>query len=272
MSNYLEHLVSRNLGHTDQVRPRLPSLFESSPDISGLRGELAVEVDSEIFPVSEPPDWNAPRVPLAQVQPSTGTEVLKSRSGQLPLSPPSSPDREPAAPVLPTAARTIFPESLSQLVRPLPMTPLNAAPAIQPQVIEHWVESTISSQPAASPAIRSIEVASEQGGQKRPPTVTEIAPTIAASAPVAPAQAALPIRPAALKASTVSPLFPLIRSSERQAINEPKLVPSAPTIHVTIGRIEVRATPLPVSVQPKSRPATPMLSLDDYLRQRGGGK
>jgi hypothetical protein len=45
----------------------------------------------------------------------------------------------------------------------------------------------------------------------------------------------------------------------------------APTVHVTIGRIEVRATPPPVP-PPKQRTTPPVMSLDDYLRQRDGGR
>jgi hypothetical protein len=46
----------------------------------------------------------------------------------------------------------------------------------------------------------------------------------------------------------------------------------APTVHVTIGRIEVRAiTPLSPPA-PSAAPAQPgpQLSLDDYLKQRSG--
>ena len=45
---------------------------------------------------------------------------------------------------------------------------------------------------------------------------------------------------------------------------------STPTIHVTIGRIEVRATPAPI--QKQSKPNAPVsMSLDEYLTKRNGG-
>ena len=46
--------------------------------------------------------------------------------------------------------------------------------------------------------------------------------------------------------------------------------PVPPPIHVTIGRIEVRATP-PATPVRQGRTAGPKLSLDEYLRSRGGG-
>jgi hypothetical protein len=46
----------------------------------------------------------------------------------------------------------------------------------------------------------------------------------------------------------------------------------APTINVTIGRLEVRAVaPAPVAVARRQSAPTPPTSLDHYLRQRAGG-
>ena len=44
-----------------------------------------------------------------------------------------------------------------------------------------------------------------------------------------------------------------------------------PTINVTIGRIEVRAVHQPAPARPPvAEPRAPLLSLDDYLKQREG--
>jgi hypothetical protein len=46
---------------------------------------------------------------------------------------------------------------------------------------------------------------------------------------------------------------------------------AAPSVHVTIGRVEVRATlPQPVGSE-KPRTAPPIMSLEEYLRERAGG-
>ena len=47
--------------------------------------------------------------------------------------------------------------------------------------------------------------------------------------------------------------------------------PVQQTIHVTIGRIEVRATP-PPSAPPRKQAAAPVMSLDEYLKTRSGGQ
>lgn len=44
----------------------------------------------------------------------------------------------------------------------------------------------------------------------------------------------------------------------------------APTINVTIGRVEVRATQAPATAQRRAETAAPRMSLDDYLRRRNG--
>ena len=60
--------------------------------------------------------------------------------------------------------------------------------------------------------------------------------------------------------------IPPSRRAQNRVADAPAI---APTIQVTIGRIEVRAAP-PVSPPSRAaRPATPKLSLEDYLRTRG---
>jgi hypothetical protein len=73
-----------------------------------------------------------------------------------------------------------------------------------------------------------------------------------------------------LPAVVHSRIAPLIETGpEPLQLNRPVIQPQ-PTIHVTIGRIEVRAvqsTPSPA----KARAATPVMNLDDYLKRRSQG-
>jgi len=71
------------------------------------------------------------------------------------------------------------------------------------------------------------------------------------------------------KIRTVEAFVPAIRGLS-QLPPAPKPA-SAPTINVTIGRVEIRATspaPTPQRAQPKS---ANVLSLEDYLRSRASG-
>ena len=83
---------------------------------------------------------------------------------------------------------------------------------------------------------------------------------------------------------------PALRSLQQGAFGEPRPVaaptstragfgldgppePVQQTIHVTIGRIEVRATPAPSTPAPaRKQVATQVMSLDDYLKARSGGQ
>lgn len=58
----------------------------------------------------------------------------------------------------------------------------------------------------------------------------------------------------------VFPSIPLPSSSEPRAI------------HVTIGRVEVRAIMAPTAPPKAAAPPTPKISLEDYLKQRNGGR
>jgi hypothetical protein len=70
------------------------------------------------------------------------------------------------------------------------------------------------------------------------------------------------------------------RPIEWAAVIEPRVAgqadqrsgsPPAPAIHVTIGRIEIRAT-TPAAAPVRRQPRQPsVMSLDEYLKQRAGG-
>lgn len=68
-------------------------------------------------------------------------------------------------------------------------------------------------------------------------------------------------------------LQPKVTLAERDPFPVRRETPTpAPTIQVTIGRIEVRATPAP-KAPVRERPSAPAaLSLEDYLKQRSRGE
>ena len=70
----------------------------------------------------------------------------------------------------------------------------------------------------------------------------------------------------------VQPQITALEESPKQRQFVPvKPLEAAPTIHVTIGRLEVRATSPPSPPQKEKRSRAPVMSLDEYLSQRANG-
>lgn len=68
------------------------------------------------------------------------------------------------------------------------------------------------------------------------------------------------------------PLTPVTaRLAQAPSAEQPQPSPPLPTIHVSIGRIEIRATTPSGPPPPKERSSPSVMSLDEYLRQRQRG-
>ncbi|MEH1828425.1 MAG: hypothetical protein V7L22_24330 [Nostoc sp.] len=79
--------------------------------------------------------------------------------------------------------------------------------------------------------------------------------------------------------STSVVIYPQIAQSQviqpsMVSIEKPQALtdPATPTIHVTIGRVDVRAMTPPSAPRSPAKPPQPQLSLDAYLRSRQGGR
>ncbi|QLE44371.1 hypothetical protein FD723_30735 [Nostoc sp. C052] len=79
--------------------------------------------------------------------------------------------------------------------------------------------------------------------------------------------------------STSVVIYPQIAQSQviqpsMGSIEKPQALtdPATPTIHVTIGRVDVRAMTPPSAPRSPAKPPQPQLSLDAYLRSRQGGR
>jgi hypothetical protein len=193
---------------------------------------------------------------------TTFLERLASRSqGKLPVA-------EPMAPPAFLAGAALIPDEPSVFASPGREDRTDPKPDIKrPQDWPQGPEETS----AMRRELRSIEDETHSPATRRSPetpaqlneraTTLPIQPTPIADRVVHSDRAPIPIRapipPAALPASV----------SRRQDKGEP------PAIHVTIGRVEVRARfapPPPVPEKPRTRPSG--LTLDEYLRQRSEGR
>ncbi len=148
--------------------------------------------------------------------------------------------------------------------------------------------------PVLEPTVTQPSVSEPIVSSKEPSPTAELPPELfflQTTNPLVPKASALPNQPlvpapaesTAIPGSTSTPLSstavsvktqiaPSVKSVSQNFIEGGDTPQPSPTIQVTIGRIEVRATPPPATSLAKSRPASPAMSLEEYLRQRGGAK
>lgn len=286
MSNYLNRLVTRSLNPTEvSVQPRMPSLFEPTKGVPPL-GTFPVDSgESEAMPAFATPEPRAmasPRMPtrIEESQPAvrrspsplpSEPSSLEPRStldvGELRFVPPPPTFSEPST----VAPRTAVPHPQQDQFTPADRVPNIAKAAdfpdrkpaiVQSRVIQRSVEqifgyrseNTDTSTVSARGAIRSENSLAPIASVRSTPNEPPIAVRHPATAIVKPQ------------------IVPLTQPIKETAVASPALPQPAPTIQVTIGRIEVRATAPanPSSTQTRQQP--PVMSLEEYLRQRGGGK
>ena len=270
MADFLTRLAMRIGEPEGFVRPRLPSLFEPShldpvlpagaeaaltefraasleSGSEDARDESIHGVEASVASDARPAD--------AQPGPRLSRERKQSRSAR-----PAERALEADAPYLetPAAART-------KQSAPLPMRPpLPPGPQVDP------VEA------GPPPARRSNVLLTATERPVAPPPTTIFPPRwerMAASAAQVPPLIAGE-RPVVLPAPTTQ------RSAQQSDILRPRIADrtaarsikneqtSEPTIHVTIGRIDVRAVTPTAPTSRKAADASPVMSLEEYLRTR----
>ena len=249
MSDFLERLAMRAIGSETSLVPRLASLFEPLPRAPGM---------------SLPDDGTTSPRHREAVPPATASStVAPMRFQHVPvMAPPDAWRVTPVAPD-PVAARTpapVAPSTPRDVAQPALIA---ATPAVSP-VVERSVASPMSARPTEAFATQPVRprrtpVAADQTETTMPPHASSGA-LLTAFAPVfsAPHTADTPTRS--------SPADVMRALAAQPGTGD---VVSEPVIHVSIGRLEVRAAPAPAT-PPRHRDGPPPSSLDHYLRQRGG--
>jgi hypothetical protein len=298
MSAFLDHLVARSLelptaAAAPVVRPRLASRFEPrldpvTPAAAPPWEETAAEPAAPSAPPRRPPAERSAAVPettfdevrrpaprSSRPPPPQAGARGESRGEDPEPSPsflPAPSRREPggerpaptvrraAAPVPPSLAvqegrSRAEPTRAADQARRAPAAERPHPPAAPPAPEER---------PRVEPAIRRIEV--ERVVTPVPPPAAA-APPPAASVPRGrePAASTPPPAPAFLQ-PRVERLAPEPFSARRAE------AAAEPVIQVTIGRIEVRATPAPKAPARERPAARPAVDLEEYLRQRAKGE
>ena len=243
MSDFFSNLAGRLLGVSEVVRPRLPALFETPEREAKLSVEDAGPAHAA--PFSEPDDPPEPAAPAA----------IASRSAPLDFGPRDRPEK---------AVAQWAPEAAA-LSPPKPSPPLERPPAKR-KVAREKAETK-----------SALEAHHERRGEPRPTNrKTERAATSPPQAetpePIAKREDQAPTGPKPTPTTTPAAGSPFaLPPAPRVSAKRPEAQPrgSEPTIHVSIGRVEIRATREQQSPR-REKESSPVMSLDDYLRSRPG--
>ncbi len=255
MSDYLQNLVSRSLDPSRAVRPRLSSLFE--PPVAG--GLFAAAFPSDTLGGAVEPSPSAPATDVRSAATATPSHAPHADvSPTRPTQPPTS------------ATRSEAPRQIS--------SDAQAASLSSKHIAERAAPSEEGKHHhAVRPDAASLERTDMRDGMKRDDTTRRDADSEAARA-----ELKKEMRPDSREAVRLGDAFePRLVPVTTRAVQAPQssdasptpASDAAPTIRVTIGRIDVRAVFSDSQQQQRSRPArpTPALTLEDYLRQRKGG-
>jgi hypothetical protein len=289
MSDVLTNLIARSATPADAVRPLAASLYAADSPILELEAQQRAPAVAEPLRRADQPIPAAPRLASERprAEPVSGYErTIDAPATAHPpaaigpaLAPPAAPALRSDAAIELAAIDRLVQRALAGLPAPQPAhertiverlervhelqpPPIDlATPMIAPAAVPPLPPSLPHAQPAPSAAAASIERLIERTTEvvtppPRPAAESQpVAPTLPLVTPLLPALPALPDQP---------------RARVVEVVRETTAAPAAPTIQVSIGRIEVRAQP---AAQP-SRSASPrsaVMSLDEYLRRREGG-
>lgn len=260
MNGIFDTLVQRERGQADALAPRLPALFESAPVSDELpmpveRGAVAKQAAAA--PVQpQPPRQPSNDVPQAQA--AAPATMLSAP----PLAP--QPARVNSTPAVPPAAPSPQPATLHTIeTRTLPVVRVEretvSVPLARPTVPLQPMQQSSAVQHPALPPFPA-------------PQATQPVRTQAAPVPIAPARQPIDVRvvPAhAPQAQRTQPVQVRQRAMPQPAAAAQPMAPAqAPDVHITIGRVEVRASGALARPARTASTGPAPVSLDQYLSQR----
>ncbi len=305
MSDFLSNLVSRTMTPARTIQPRFAPMFGSP--YSPVAEATFLRSPSDL-PSDEPP-WQEMEmeVPARTPAPSPAPEPelrMKTAKGEnrgagfdalQNLARPTT--AAPQSILTParnrTAAQDLTDAASSRSASQQPTSP-EERQANEEHLPAHTFSDTLrdharsaAAKPAALAALASVntrtatlESFSEVTASPNQPLPTVTAGQRGDAIAVMPVQAPTTnpfetARTPAAKASFEPLVMPSFLDRTSPAVTEDVSAPvsqPAPTIRVNIGRIEVRAVIPPEPVARKRTPPSPRLSLEDYLKQRQGGR
>ena len=301
MTDFFTSLVDRALDRTPVLERRQPPLFEPVADTpigkrAGLEDESPLE-EEEILRENKPGraerKYSVNRLPQepqqreqVESQPVEAGPVSRAHNHDNPVSPH---DRVTARvePVVTTTKNESVKEVSSEEPARESRTRIAAEPeqraAVTPvrsieTIVERRVErEIIKAHSADQPVVKEVHTVTQTNEQSKPSRKND-GEQSRQSQKAEVKQLTPPIErrtnePSIRQKPVPSGNQPAIkRAAARADAKDSSKQATAPVIHVTIGRVEVRATPPPANKSRVAQRAGPKLSLEDYLRARGEGK
>jgi hypothetical protein len=280
--NFLQRVVDRAFGRVDAPEPRLPSLFEpatwsrsvGSLSQRGLSEDDEVDISTQ-WTIADRQEADTPNDRRAQHDGATRVMMAVPQAGSdRLLVTERSDEHQPLAPRNGDTTQTRFTESARDGMLTGVSTILPEAAALYGDRNEHRSEIRRSTQPFGAPSVpprldpssRRSEAEQDVVHADRPAPREAAGHGIAAAIDARPSGALIAQAP---RMATAPVMNVRRQRSPMEGVSESTKQPSV--IHVTIGRVEVRAVSAsrPARV---SQPRSPKLTLEDYLRSRGGGK
>ena len=249
--DFLDSLIARNVAaagtqEAAPIQPRVASMFEpvSLESIATFEEPARPSDATRAETVAAPLEIHRPEpiaiaeavaAPKKPAAPPPAARARPLRAQNTPVPPVVHPEVHKVAPVAESPVMARIP---AEVARPDPVS----TPEIQREA-EIFVRQTARTHTL----LVERPLAARAGGSQAPAPILD------------------PLNPRALPSAVTTR-----RAPKRIAnVGEPQRTPDVPEIHVTIGRVEVRAAaPAP---GPARRSAPPGMTIEDYLRKRQGG-
>lgn len=280
MGNFLSNLTRRSFTPVSGIRPRLASLFEPAGAVPPTEAALFADGEGETTAPAEEPTGLFALVMPRPNEPKPGPQIADSSSeDDLPLRNTLEAEPEPQPPAFEreSAQPRLSPRPSHQTigsVKPERSTPHVAVLKSQPTAIgSHPSESgALAPSPATVRRDGRLSIENERSAP-RPPATSMVAELPARELPnLRSGQDVIPLSTNVVnrKSTAGPPLTPSVVRARKQSNRkfEDSRPEAEPVIHVTIGRVEVRAEVSGHSPSRPDRTASPVMSLDEYLRRR----
>ena len=260
--DFFERLVDRALGVDGGIAPRLRSLFE--PERQTAPGPTLLEEPGHDDPgtaaTAHRSHETAPPTPQrSMMEPDRGSRDIAVK-----------PTGNESAPIVPLH-RTVFIDTPIIAESPEPAMPLAAIPLVAPDATDAVAEGAPPRATAATPLAPHRNDASAPAAAPAPISVVRWRDRPAQSAAEA---SDAPMPPQLVPDSRVT-IEHGFATPSRAAHPRPlddryaEPAPAAPTVNITIGRVEVRAVSTPAA-RPRAEARGPQpLGLYEYLKRRG---